>query len=255
MIKKIISVLLVVTVIIVVAASCVKSSINHGDPTLSYFPVKIGHYVVYDVDSSYYTMAVDTPVVGALDTQCMVYDIRSQMKYAITDTTRDANDSLIYIVNVFYRHYDGDKWQQQGAVMYIRANNDSIQVNQDGNMYTKMKFPVKNGYSWNGNFLVDKLNPADAYLQNWNYVYSKAGYSYNNLLHNFENTVSVVEDDESVNYPFVDSALQAYRTYAKEVYAYNVGMVYKEWTHWVYYPNATRCVSGYTVVMRAVEYN
>ena len=47
----------------------------------------------------------------------------------------------------------------------------------------------------------------------------------------------------------------SYRTYAKEVYAYNVGMIYKEWTHWTYKPNHAQCVNGYSVIMRAIDYN
>ena len=128
-------------------------------------------------------------------------------------------------------------------------------VTQDGGKYIKMKFPVVNNYSWYGNSLVDIHNPTNAYLANWSYVYQNLGKSYNNNLHNFDNTVTVLEDDESVNYPAITTTLQAYRTYAKEVYAYNIGMVYKEWTHWDYMPNNGNYLTGYTTIMRAVDYN
>jgi hypothetical protein len=70
----------------------------------------------------------------------------------------------------------------------------------------------------------------------------------------------VLEDDESVNYPGVDTGIGGYRTYAKEVYAYNVGMIYKEWTHYTYNANnfeglSDSCWNGYRVTMTAVDYN
>ncbi len=235
--------------------SCSKTSKSTADATMNYFPLRLGHYVTYDVDSIYYGIRIDTALDGVVDTVGVQYEVKSQMKYSITDTTRDSHDSLIYMMDVFYRHYDGDFWQKEGAVIYVRAAGDSITVNQDGTKFVKMKFPVVSGYSWNGNELVNTTMTGMGYLANWTYQYKNQGLSFNNNLFNCDNTVTVLEDDESVNYPMVDSAVNAYRTYAKEVYGYNIGMVYREWTHWTYYPNETRFVSGYTVTMRAVDFN
>ena len=59
-----------------------------------------------------------------------------------------------------------------------------------------------------------------------------------------------------MNYPAIDSNVYAMRTYAKEVYGYNIGMIYKEWVHWTYTPNHDgACVKGYSVIMRAIDYN
>ena len=255
MTKRILQVFLLLAVFFIAIVACRKGKNKNIDATKGYFPIGIGKYVTYDVDSIYYGIQLDSTVSGGLDTVCVQYEVKSQMKYRITDTTRDINDSTIYMMSVYYRHYDGDFWQKEAAVLYVRVTPDSIMVTQDGNKYIKMKFPVVNGYSWKGNSLVNIHTGNNAYLNGWTYSYQRLGLSYNNNLHNFDNTVSVLEDDESVNYPFVDSAVQAYRTYAKEVYAYNIGMVYKEWTHWTYYPNQTHCVNGYTVIMRAVDYN
>ncbi len=245
MLKKIFSILLILVVCSAYFFSCKKYPPTTSDPTRNFFPLTFGQYVTYDVDSIYY-----------LDS-CQQYEIKSQLKYVITDTTRDKNDSVIYILNVFTRQYDGDIWQSQGynVALSIRANADSICVTQDGNTYTKMKFPVTESYNWAGNYVVQYQIPTNAYLQGWNYQYQKLHLPFNDNLHNYQNTVTVLEDDESVNYPSVDSAVPAYRTYAKEVYAYNIGMIYKEWTHWTYSPNSSKCVKGYTVIMRAVDHN
>ena len=67
--------------------------------------------------------------------------------------------------------------------------------------------------------------------------------------------MTVLEDNENVNYTNVDSGVAGYRTFAKEVYAYNVGMIYKEWTHYTWNANDASCWNGYSVIMKAIDYN
>ena len=236
--------------------SCVKTINKNIDYTRNYFPLVVGKFVTYDVDSVYYGTSVDTALNGAVVYGCSQYEVKSQMKYSITDTVRGSDDSVMYIVSIFYRHFDGDIWQKEGNVLYLRASGDSIVVTQDGNRYVKMKFPVIDGFSWPGNDLVNVNIAPNTYLNNWFYTYTSKGLSYNNDLHKFDNTVTVMEDDESANYPYTDTALDAYRTFAKEVYAYNVGMVYKEWSHIEYSAaSPSQCPTGYLVVMKAIDHN
>jgi hypothetical protein len=95
-----------------------------------------------------------------------------------------------------------------------------------------------------------------AYLKGWRYLYQNTNLSYFNGYVNFDNTVSVLENDENVNYQNVDSLPHGHKTYAKEVYAWNVGMIYKEWTHYTWgAPDTTQNRNGYTVIMRAVDHN
>jgi hypothetical protein len=118
-----------------------------------------------------------------------------------------------------------------------------------------LKFPITDGFSWPGNEMVNVNVAPNYYLNNWLYTYSAMGLSYNNDLHKFDNTVTVMEADESANYPYVNTDVDAYRTYAKEVYAYGVGMVYKEWSHFEYTAATAHCATGYTVIMKAVDHN
>jgi hypothetical protein len=121
-----------------------------------------------------------------------------------------------------------------------------------------MIFPIQNGYSWPGNQYAPIQDSAFSFLKNWTYAYQNMHSSYYNGRLNFDNTVTVLEDDEAVNYPEVDSQVTAFRTYAKEVYAYNIGMIYKEWTHKTHKYSANpgdTCWNGYTVIMRAIDHN
>ena len=73
---------------------------------------------------------------------------------------------------------------------------------------------------------------------------------YNNGRINFENTISVNEIADSVSYPLPG----AHKTFSREVYAYDVGMIYREFTHWTNDPG-NPCRKGFSVMMRAIDHN
>jgi hypothetical protein len=243
MVKKIATCLCVIVLCVLAFSNCKKSKTSNADPTRLYFPTKIGTSVTYDVDSIIY-----------IDTTCKQLEIRSQMMYAITDTFRDTSNTLSYIMNVYTRPYDGGFWKPLNVILVVPRTN-RMEVVQDENRFVKMMFPVSNGVSWPGNQYIEIQDSARSYFANWNYKYQNVGLQYDNGYVNYANTVTVLEDDETVNNPGVDTAILSYRTYAKEVYAYGVGMIYREWTHWVYNPDTTVCVRGYQVTMRATGNN
>lgn len=254
MTKRILSVLLLAVIGFTAFHSCKKTPQSNTDATLNYFPLTAGKYVTYAVDSVYYH-----------DDPCVQYEIRSQIKYSVTDTFTDSKKRLSYILDVFSRPYDGGDWHQTSVILLTPApaplatTSSPVMTNllysQDGTQYIKLVFPIANGFSWQGNQYAQVQDTNFAYLKNWSYTYQNMGHSYNNGSLNFDNTVTVLEDDESVNYPNFDSAVSSYRTYAKEVYAYNVGMIYKEWEHWTYKPSHAQCLNGYRVVMTAIDHN
>jgi hypothetical protein len=243
MIRKILSILLLVAICFTALFSCKKTPISTADATRNYFPLTLGKYVVYDVDSTRY--------FGKAGTQ---YTVKMQMKYVITDTYT-VNRKLSYIMDVFSRPYDGGIWVGLSVIL-VTPTATGLLYYQDNSQYNKMMFPVTNGLTWKGNAAVVVADSEFYYLKDWNYQYHNFGLYYFNGLVNFDNTVTILEDDQNVNYQNVDSAVAGYRTYAKEVYAYNVGMVYKEWTHYTFGPpDTTRNKDGYSVVMRAREHN
>lgn len=243
MTKKIFTFLLLVAISSAAVFSCKKSPNSTADATLNYFPLTFGKYVTYAVDSVYY-----------FDTSCERITVKSQMKYAITDTFTDKKKRKSYIMDVYSRPYDGAVWKPIN-VIFITPTTTGLLYIQDNAEYVKMVFPVENGSTWKGNKNVMVQDSIYSYLNDWNYMYQNVKLSYNTGYVNFDNTVTVMQHNLSVNYPDVDSAVNAANTYAKEVYAYNVGMVYKEWTHTTYRADTTKCLKGYSVVMRAIDHN
>ncbi len=146
-------------------------------------------------------------------------------------------------MDVYTRPYDGGDWQNSyGHVILITpTSTGQLLYQQDGAEYVKMMFPVTEGLTWPGNQYVQWQDTTWSYLKNWTYVYQNVHMGYFNGLVNFDNTVTVLLDNENVNYQNVDSAVAGYKTYAKEVYAYGVGLIYKVWTHTTWVEQCKKC--------------
>ncbi len=246
MTKKILAFLLVVAVCSGTFLSCKKHHDAKTDATRNYFPLTFGKSVTFAVDSIYYN-----------DTLCTQYRVKSQLKYVVTDTFSDRknfNNKLSYILDVFSRPYEGGVWKPI-SVIILNPTATGLNWTQDRVKYVKLMFPITEGFSWKGNANAPVSDADFAFLKNWDYEYRDFRKSYNTGYVNFDNTVTVLENDESVNYPGVDSGVAAYRTYSKAVYAYNVGLVYRELTHTTYRANNKQCLQGYTVVMQAIDHN
>ncbi len=246
MTKKIFTFLLLIAISSASFISCKKHNDDTTDPTRNYFPLTFGRSVTFAVDSIYYN-----------EVTCSQYRVKSQMKYVVTDTFTDRKNftyKLSYILDVFSRPYEGAIWKPI-SVIILNPTATGLNWTQDNVKYTKMMFPVQNGFSWKGNASAPVNDSDFSFLKNWNYTYQDYHQSYNTGYVNFDNTVTVLENDESVNYPAIDSGVAAMRTYSKAVYAYNVGLVYRELTHWTYRANSSQCVNGYTVVMQAIDHN
>jgi len=240
--KKILPIFLLVAVCIAAFFSCKKVTISTADVTRNYFPLQLGKSVTYAVDSTYY--------YGPPGTE---YHVSMYMNYAITDTVT-INKMVWYMMNISNSAYATGPWVPSSVVL-MTISSDSLLYRQNQVQYIKMVFPVSNGLTWLGNTYAETQDSSFAYFANWNYIYRNAGLSYFNGDVMFDHTVTVVEDSENVNYQDVDSLVPGHLTYAKEVYANNVGMIYREITHYTFGPPDTvGNKNGYSVVMRAVEY-
>lgn len=210
-----------------------------------YFPLEFGRYVTYDVDST---------IWSSFDCNNNVRTSSCQMRYTVVDTFRDDQERLSYRIEVRKRLQDTMNWEPF-KVMYATLNPASIEVVESNYRFIKMVFPVKNGITWKGNTYIPAGDADNMGFTNWNYLYSKVGEPFANGRANFDNTVIVDQVNDGINYDPADSSSASYadRTYSAEVYGYNVGMVYREVTHWVRQPGS--CRDGFSVTMRAIDHN
>ncbi len=233
--------------------SCKKVRVSTADETRNYFPLQFGKSVTYAVDSIYYYPVDSLYAITHPGYNGIKVETRCQLKYTITDTYT-YKKQLNYIMDVQYQPYQGAGWTPHRVIL-LQPTKNSLLYAQDGTQYVKLMFPIQEGFSWKGNQFAQVEDTLYSYLKDWNYTYQKYGHSYFNGFVNFDNTVTVLEADENINYQDVDSMPHGRKTYAKEVYANNVGMIYKEWTNYVWNAPHPQNRKGYTVIMRAIAHN
>ncbi len=113
-----------------------------------------------------------------------------------------------------------------------------VEVIENNLRFQKLIFPIDQNTVWKGNTHINTTpgGPLD-YLDAWEYSYSAIGESFSPFDTPIENTLTVLQADEALgvqNEKPEDPDLDAYRTYSVEVYAKNIGLIYKELRYWTY---------------------
>ena len=243
--RKCLPVVLMVVLFSVAFFSCKKSKTNpNADKTLQYFPLQVGKYVTYNVDTTLW-----------IDTSCLEFHHTYQLRYQVADTFTDEQQNVNYKIFSFVNSAKtGGQWVAND-VFYVANTANGLVVNKDRVSFIKLTFPVLEGGTFQGNKLIDTRDTDYAYLRNWSYAYQNVGNSFTSGLESFDNTVTVLERDETIGDMVAKPDSFASRTYFKEVYAYNIGLVYSQQTHWTYDPNFATCKKGYSVIMQAIDHN
>lgn len=214
-----------------------KDSISNIDFGKDYFPIKVGVYIVYDVDSTAYNEITHIPTTYK-------YRLKEIIKQAFTN---DENTTS-YRLERYIKYYDSTKsydqipWQIKDVWTIVPYSN-SIEKIEENIRYVKLVFPVKQGTQWNGNAkntLGEKI---------YSYEYVDNSESINNI--HFDKVLKVKQ------YEF-RSLIQYQNEYEK--YAKNVGLVYKEMINLEsqnIVPNVpveNRAEKGYIFKMQVVEW-
>lgn len=209
-----------------------------------YFPLEIGRFVTYRVDST---------IWSSFDCANNTRFSHRYMMYTVADTFRDDQERLSYRIDVHARMEDTMAWTPY-KVVYATLNPASVEVVESNYRFIKMVFPVKDGITWKGNTYIPAGDADNMDYLNWQYLYSNTGKSYFNGLATYDKSVTVNHVNDGINYNDADTTSSyADRTFSQEVYGYNIGMVYREVTNWDRQPGS--CREGYTVTMRAIDHN
>ncbi|MBO9593045.1 MAG: hypothetical protein J7599_09050 [Niabella sp.] len=115
-----------------------------------YFPVQIGKSITYRIDSTVFVRSGSA-----------VEKHQYQVKHSITDTTRDNQKRLTYIVQRQIRNADGSgNWTDNGRY-YITPLDNSVEVVEDNLRVIKITGPMLAGNTWKGNTYLP-LSPYEA---------------------------------------------------------------------------------------------
>lgn len=188
--------------LIILAVSCKKDKVLPPvDMGYNYFPINIGHWVAYQVDSIVwddFTQKIDT----------FHYKIKELVESEFTD----AEGRITQRIERYIKINDTSDWQIKNVYYWNRTPSVGEKTEQNIK-YARLIFPVVKNEKWNGNM----YNFFES--QNYKYTYIDKADDYNGI--SFDSTLSVLQKDE-------EYAIS--KDYQEEIYARNVGMIYKRYT-------------------------
>jgi len=168
-----------------------------------YFPVTLGNYVIYDVDSVYHSDNDN-------NNDDSVYSWHFQLKEKIDSTFIDGQGRPAQRILRYRRDQSGDPWSFLNVWTQTRTTTAAYRFEENIILH-KLSFPVNPDVSWDGN----GSNILDEELYSYEDIH--ASKSFNTLV--FDSTVSVLQHDDD---NFVE------KIYGYEVYARDIGLVYKQ---------------------------
>ncbi len=167
-------------------------------------------------------------------------------KDSIAATFQDNEGRTSYIVH----RYLTDTLQQQPFVYnsdyYITPTSNNIQVVDAGNLrFIKLAAPVTTGTTWQGNSYISTSADTLSYLSGWQYQYQNINMPYAVLAGSIDSTITVFGVNEPTTVQPFDPNLFQSNLYSAEVYAKGIGLIYKEFSYWVWQPLGS-ITPGYT---------
>lgn len=249
---------------LVLVSSCSKDPVKLEEENLEdYFNLAPGKFTIYQLDSlvkvPFNDTAFTTVSYQAKDlVDTIITDGLGQKSWRIFRYLRPVNST------------DESDWRSD-ITYFITPNRNDVQVVENNLRYQKLVLPITLDKVWRGNSHIATTpgSPLD-YLDAWEYSYQDINEPFMPWDIQVDSTVTVLQADiaeSAYEYSPVDIDQDGYRTHSYEVYAKNVGLIYKYLVHWKYeartlnangtpvppYPNGNKL--GFGITMRMLSHN
>jgi hypothetical protein len=224
-------------------SSCYDEDLSGIDLGYGYFPLELGKYVIYEVDSSW-----RDDIIGPIGAGHLSYILRDRNESIFLDEEGREAIRVERQRQVAGGWVMKDVWSRVITPTFAEQNEENV-------IFIKHNFPVIEGKSWDGHaratpLSVQQYYKADNIPFDWSYTYRDldSPFSINGL--QFDSTVTVIQIDRPAAFGIT--------LYSEEVYAKHVGMVYKKLLVYNVQQNASnpagRDTIGYELEMRAIDF-
>lgn len=221
----------------------------------AYFPMQVGKYITYRLDST-------VPTQFGADTVVRSYRVRDKFDAEITD---GLGRKAFRVIRTISNAAGTLPFTNNNTFSATMAGNDWVEWNENNLRFMKLRFPVKEGFIWRGNSFIDatSLNSTVRYLADWEYVYQNVGQPFTVNGKTFPETITILQRDEVLPEGPFDPRFYKQWNFSIEVYAKNVGLVYKNFNHKEWQPptpppdaRAGYWVDGsYRIILSVLDYN
>lgn len=222
-----------------------------------YFPLTIGRYIDYAVDSIVYDFGPNGSIVRD--------SVRRYARERIADTLRDDSGALLYTIERYERGSIADPWRLKRIWTAARTADQAVRT-EENQRFLKLIFPLELRRTWNGNMWIDpgqEIQVAGERIRpfaNWRYRVDSLDIPGQIGTFAFDSLLVVTEADD-VN------AIE--RRFSRVHYALHIGPVRRE--QWILdsqycnqNPSPADCLTkpwtekaekGYIVRQTAIEFN
>lgn len=186
--------------------SCKKDAPSTAvDIGYNYYPNNVGSWIIYDVDSIVWD-DFNAPVI---EIDSFTYQIKEINESVFMDS--EGRETMR--IERYKRDDATNPWVIKD-VWYANKTASNVERVEENIKFIRLIFPVKNGSVWDGNSA--NIN------SDWDYQYSEVDMPLVMGGISFDSTLIVNQRDDNLGIIY---------DYYKEIYAINVGLIYKEGTH------------------------
>lgn len=179
-------------------AGCEAEESPHLDTGSAYFPLKKGIFQVYSANEIRYS-AMGEPVT-------LAYELMTE----VVDSFPSPQGQYTYVIHRSRRSTEKEPWEELDTWSARKDNREAI-VSEGNTPFVKVIFPIRSGTRWNGNAF-NTMGDDEYELKDIDQPFEVNGMT-------FEKTL-IVEQER--NEDFI-----VFRDERQEVYALDVGLVYK----------------------------
>jgi len=182
----------------------------------AYFPLQIGKYVEYQVDSVVYDFALGGGIIQKSS--------RTFAKEIVSDTLRGNLGELRYVIERYERADPGTPWMFKSASATSRSATQAVRTD-DNWRFLKLVFPLDRRSAWDGNLWIDESREIEIAgermrpFSNWAYEVDSIDVQASVGQFSFDSTLLVTEADDS-------NVIE--RRYSRVRYAKHIGIVWRE---------------------------
>jgi len=224
--KRSFTLLTVLASVCLVFTKCKKTDTFVSDPVEDYVQLEVGKYIIYRLDSMKFVN---------LDTLKSSYQAKDVVEGQITDAMGRPSWRVVR----YLRDVAGSQAWKESMTYMITPTRETVEVIEDNFRYQKLKLPVNEGFNWKGNTYISLFsndpNWDYRFMDDWDYLYENVGEDFTTLMGEIPNTITVNQQDESLGFPN-DPLGYSERNFAVEVYAKDIGLIYKDFLHSQYQP-------------------
>ncbi|MFM7023863.1 MAG: hypothetical protein ACKOXB_12905 [Flavobacteriales bacterium] len=195
-------ILILLAIVFLFAASCKKGGELVVESGREYIPVKTGNYIIYHVDSIHFddfTEKSDT----------FSFQLKEEIGAAFTDATGNTSYQLKRYTRADTGNADALPWTLR-KIWYVTKLDSRYERVEESYRYTRLEFPASEGGTWNGNAFNNN--------EEWDYTYKNVHKPTTLKSNMWDSTLTVIQ---------IDDDLLISKKYYKEIYAKNVGLVYR----------------------------